>query len=224
MSSTSIAKSRIEVVYPAPPSFLGERKSPDTPVSKVDHLKPVGRIYPDGEAYADELVIDEVDTIRSLGFSVSTLIYHATSSIALPAIAQHEAILSSKQLIEIEEPILTGEITTEQGWLHRHIKGLPDVYASNSPINTQYAQVTGEHHPVIFGIDPSKLERRPGTDTGDGMRLGARVALGCIAAQVVPFDKIREMKEWSAEHCPEGAITMSLDAAFMLAYGLGHRS
>ncbi|MFZ1301451.1 MAG: hypothetical protein WAQ27_02640 [Candidatus Microsaccharimonas sp.] len=194
------------------------------PTPDVEHLRPVGRIHFDSEVYAHQSVIDETKALRALGFQADSLMYHATSSIALPSIAKHGALLSSKELIAAEEPIETGEITTPEGWLHRHNNGLDDVYASSSSISTEYAQTTGEHFPVLFGINSRMIEQRIWMDTGDGLRLGGRVALNAIAAQVTPFDKVAEVKEWAAENCPEDTVTLSLDAAFMLTYHLGYRS
>lgn len=224
MSTEATTMSRIEVLYPETPSLPWAHKTLETPRPNVDHLNHVGRINGNGEVYADESVIDEADTIRSLGLRANDLLYHATSSIALPAIAQHGALLSSQQLLDIQEPLTTGEITTNEGWHHLQSNGLPDVYASRSPTRTDYARTTDGYYPVVFGIDPQRLESQPTRDYGDGIRLGARVALGAVAAQIVPFKHISETKEWSRVNCRDDTVTMSLDAALLLTWGLGHRS
>lgn len=223
MSTSPNAISRIEVVYPEAPSFVMRQEAVKKGHSVARHLMLVGTIDSDAEVYADESAIDEVNIIRNLGLRVNDLLYHATSSIALPAIARHGALLSSQQILKLQEPVVTGEITTEQGWLHRHRDGLSDVYASHSPIDTGYAQVTDGHYPVIFGIDPQKLETQPSIDYESGMRLGGRVALRAIAVQIVPFDRVSQTKNWAFENCLDDTIIMSLDAAFLLTYGLGYR-
>lgn len=224
MSKTEIIVPRLEIVRPPSRRSFHPREVEEEAQQRTDNLHHIGDIDRI-KIYASESLINEVETIRDLGGLAVGNVYHATSSVALPGISRQRALLSSKQLTEMTEPIVTGEITTDMGELHRHWGGLEDVYASNSPVSLTYAKTVGnDEYPVIFGINKNAIEDKPlqGIDSGDGIRLGPRVDLKHVTAQIVPYEKVPEMQAWSATNNNDRALTMSLDAAFVLSH-LGNR-
>lgn len=215
MSESLIKPGRLEVIH------LHARSREKRPQVDVSDLELIGRDR-NMAIYGAESLVEELDTVRKLGGLAVGSVYHATSSVALPAIAKHEALLSSKSLLEKSEPVVTGEITTDVGEFHRHFGGLEDVYASNSTSNISYSQITGEdEYPVIFGISTMRSSE-PSSYRAEECRLGPRVELDRITAQIVLHDKVPEMRAWSQVASTESDVTMSLDAAFVLGQ-LGNR-
>lgn len=216
MTMMPFKSSRFEAVNTRSP-FKKEIDNPDlTRIGSHEHI----------DVYGTESLIDELKIVMSLGGIALNNVFHATRSLALPGIKHHGAILSSKQLVEAHDPIVTGEYTTDMGEMHRIFGGLDDVYAGSDPIEDRYAGEgsTGEF-PVIFGIDHRSLPNRPyiGQDTGDGYRLGPRVPITSITTQIAPYDALPEMKKWSEDN-NINPVTMSWDAAAAITYlGLRNR-
>lgn len=216
--------SHLEILFPEEQAWIQSgRRRKHTPVPRPDvsHLQLAGQVD-EGWAYASASVLAEAKKLRADGFRYRDYVYHATNSSALASIALHGALLSSKALIEANQPITSGEIISDAGKYQLSQGGLDDIYASDCPIDTTYAQRTEQHHAVIFGIDPHTLNRQPDTNIGDGRRLGGRVALRSVIAQIVPFDQIDAAKQWASEAGQHHIQTLSWEATSLLYEGLGY--
>ena len=220
---------RIRVIHPPSPFDLYPLDGEEDLLMEHDQLdvsdfQEVGKLWGGGVVHVHPDVIDELHLLCEKNFELGRL-FHATSSAALPSIKRYGALLSSRELTERGENVATGEIATSMGEIHRHHGGLDDVYASNSPYSVTYSQISegDRNFPVIFGIDDHnlRLNAMNRIDYGDGIRLGRCVELGSVAAQIVGVEHMLEMEEWAAQHGKGDPITLSLDAAFMLANGLG---
>jgi hypothetical protein len=210
MSGNASGSFRLEVIYPR--SFFD--KTPST--IDISGLNYIGLIN-GGEAYASQDLVTEVIAIRALGGLHKGDVYHATSSVALPAISRQKALLSSRRLIKEGESLVTGEITTPQGRLHKEWNGLEDVYASASPHNVMYAKTKEDEYPVIFGIDAAPFTMHAGLgDYGDGIKLGPTVPLSHVNSMAVPHERVSEANTWSQENCRSDTLVLSLQAAMVL--------
>jgi len=202
------------------PELSGPYRGPRMPAQPdVTGLSCIGEVGT-SKVYADESLVQELDRLRSRGGLANSSFFHSTGSLALSVIAKHEAILSAKELIKRGEKIATGEYVTGMGEYPRARGGLDDVYVSDDPVNTREGMAITDDYPVIFGIHRQALSHLwpyELSDYGDGIRAGKEISLAHVTSLTVPYDKLPETEEWSAQNTP-GALTLSWDAASVISY------